>query len=120
MDLDVKKLFYGQKKCFGLNMHGICDHKQKFLDIDIAHPASISDYLSFGTSPIFTLLKTLGFLCDGLTIYSDNVYVNIPYTTSPFETIPSGPTDAHNFYHSQIRINIKCAFRMLINKWAVL
>ena len=50
--LGATKLFYGRKKRFRLNMQAICDNKRRFLDVDISHPASTSDYLSFGTSPI--------------------------------------------------------------------
>ena len=101
-------------------MQAICDHKRRFLDIDIAHPASTSDYLAFGTSPMCKLLETPEFLAKGVTIYGDNAYANTHYMTSPFKAISSGPRDAYNFYHSQIRINIECAFGMLINRWAVL
>ena len=31
-----------------------------------------------------------------------------------------GPKDAFNFFHSQIRINIECAFGMLVHCWAIL
>ena len=41
--LSVLNIFYGRKKLFGLNTQAICDHKRRFLDINIAHPASISD-----------------------------------------------------------------------------
>ena len=34
--------------------------------------------------------------------------------------LPSGPRDAFNFYHSQVRINIECAFGMLVHRWGIL
>ena len=74
--LGCNKFFCGRKKRFGLNMQAICDNKRQFLDIDISHPASTSDYLAFGTSPICTLLDIKGFLAPGLTIYGDNLYMN--------------------------------------------
>ena len=101
-------------------MQAICDHKRRFLDINISHPASTSDYLSFGTSTICNLLEKEGFLCPGLSIYGDNAYINTPYMTTPFKSVSGGYKDAFNFYHSQIRINIECAFGMLVNRWAVL
>ena len=101
-------------------MQGICDQKWRFLDIDIAYPASTSYYLSFDTSHICTLIETPGFLCDNLTIYGDNNYVNNPYITSPFKAISSGSKDVYHFYHSQIRMNIECVFGLLINRCAVL
>ena len=40
--------------------------------------------------------------------------------TTPFKSVSAGYKDAFDFYHSQIRINIECAFGMLVNRWAVL
>ena len=59
--LGVIKLFCGRRKMFGLNMQAICDDKLRFLDIDIAHPASTSDYLAFATSPICKKLEKTDF-----------------------------------------------------------
>ena len=118
--LGVIKFFCGRKKRFGLNMQAICDHKLRFLDIDIAHPASTSDYLAFATSPICKLLEKPGFLADGLSIYGDNAYVNAPYMVTPFKAVSSGVRDAYNFFQSQLRINIECAFGVLVNRWGIL
>ena len=65
-------------------------------------------------------LVTPEFLCKGLYIYRDNAYINTPYMTLIFKAVMSGPKDASNIYHSQICINIECAFWMLVNRWAVL
>ena len=117
-NLDAR--FFSLVEKIGLNMQAICDSKHRVLDIDIAHPDSTPDYLAFGPSPICTLLKTKGFLSPGLTIYGDNAYMNTLYMASPFKSISSGVKDAYNFYHSQVRINIKCAFGMSINRWEVI
>ena len=101
-------------------MQAIYDDKRRFMAIDSSHPTTTSGYLSFGASYICDLLETKGFLAEGLTIYGDNTYVNMPYMTSPFKAVSSEPQDAYNFYHSQIRINIDCAFGMMVNIWAVL
>ena len=42
------------------------------------------------------------------------------FMTVPYPMTSSGPKDAHNFYHSQVRINIECAFRILVNWWCIL
>ena len=111
-----KKFLCGQKKRFGLNMQAICDDKLRFLDIGISHPAITSDYLVFGTSSICTLFETKGLSAPGLTICEDNAYMNTPYMTYLFKSVSSGVKDAHNFYNSQVRINIECAFGMLVNR----
>ena len=43
-----------------------------------------------------------------------------PYMVTPFKAVGSGVKDAFNFYQSQLRINIECAFGMLVNRWAIL
>ena len=101
-------------------MQAICDHKRRFLDIDIAHPASTSDYLAFGTSRICEGLESNGFLCKGMSICGDNVYSNTPHMITSVKSTSYGPEDAFNFYHSQICINIECAFGMLVKWWTVL
>ena len=55
-------------------------------------------------------VATTGFLADGLVLYGDNAYVNCQYMASPFLRTTSGAKDNFNFYHSQVRINIECAF----------
>ena len=54
-------------------MQEICYHKRRFLDIDIAHPASTSDYLVFGTSDICKNIDTPGLLSEGLSIYMETM-----------------------------------------------
>ena len=118
--LGPKKFFCGRKKRFGLNMQAICEAKQRFINIDISHPSSTSYYLAFATSPICQALEKNSALVEGLSIYGDNAYVNAPYMVTPFKAVSSGPKDAFNFYQSQLRINIECAFGMLVNRWAIL
>ena len=101
-------------------MQAICDHKRCFIYIDISHPSSTSYYLAFGSCSICKLLESPGFLAPGLTIYGNNAYVNTPFMTSPFKAVLSGVKEAYNFYHSKIRINIECAFGMLVNRWGIL
>ena len=98
-------------------MQVICGNKRRSLDIVISYPVRTSDYLDFGTSPICDLLEKLGFLCEGLTIFGDNAYVNKPYTTSPFKAVNLGPKDAYSYYHSQVRIKIECAFGILVRNY---
>ena len=93
---------------------------RRFLDIEIRHPAATSDYLAFATSDICQKLQTKGFLKKGLSIYGDNAYMKTFFMTVPHKGATSGPKDAFNFYHSQLRIHIECAFGMLVHRWGVL
>ena len=40
--------------------------------------------------------------------------------TVPFPNTSYGPRDSYNYYHSQVRINIECAFGVLTNQWRIL
>jgi hypothetical protein len=101
-------------------MQAVCDANRKFLYVEIQHPGSTSDYLAFATSGLMRKLETPGFLAPELAIFGDNAYVNTPYMASPFKGVSSGPEDAYNFFQSQLRIVIECAFGMLVHRWGIL
>ena len=53
-------------------------------------------------------------------MYDDNAYVNTDYMATPFKLVQTGPKDDYNFYHSQVRIKIDCAFGMFTQRWGIL
>jgi DDE superfamily endonuclease len=121
-----KNLLWAQKK-FGLNMQAVCDARRRFLDIEIMHPGATSDYLAFATSTLHKKLVADNvhvagqpFLFPGLVLYGDNAYINTKWMVVPFKLVSSGPKDTYNFFHSQLRINIECAFGMLVHRWGIL
>jgi hypothetical protein len=116
----AKKFFCGRKKKFGLNMQATCDHEKRFLDIYLGHPASTSDYLAFSSSPLFCSLEEDGFMKPGLCIFGDNAYVKTSYMATPYKGVKEGSKDAYNFFHSNCRITIECAFGMLVHRWGIL
>jgi hypothetical protein len=115
-----KKFFCGRKHKFGLNLQATCDAEGKFLDVSIAHPASTSDFLAFSTSSLQKKIETPGYLAPGLCIFGDAAYVNNGYFMTPFKNVKGGIKDTFNFYHSQLRINIECAFGMFVGRWGIL
>ena len=114
-----KKFFCGRKKKFGLNMMGTVDFLGRFLDVDIRHPGSTSDFLVFATSDLKEKLETNGFLAEGLSLFGDNAYSNCEYMVTPFKTA-QGSEDDFNFYQSQVRIHVECAFGKLVHRWGIL
>ena len=115
------KFYCGRKKKFGLNLQAVCDHKRRFLNISIMFPGSTSDFLAFQASPLRMALEEDGYLAPGLCLFGDNAYVNRKYMATPYTNVGiTNPRDSYNFYHSQLRINIECAFGMLVNKWSSL
>ena len=101
-------------------MQAICDNRRRFIDIEVSHPASTSDYLAFNTSAISEKLERKNLICQGMCIYGDNAYMNSPFMATPFKSVPSGVRDGYNFFNSQLRINIECTFGILVNRWAAL
>lgn len=114
------KFLCGRKKKFGLNLQGTVDYKCRFLDVEISHPGSTSDFLAFATSDLKSLLERPGFLAPGLVLFGDNAYTNSTYMVTPYKGSRGESHDAFNFYHSQLRIQVECAFGRLVHRWGIL
>ena len=59
-------------------------------------------------------------LADDLCLFGDNAYLNSSFMATPYVNTSSGDRDAYNFYFSQLRIRIECAFGMFVHRWALL
>ena len=118
-----KKFLCGRKSKFGLNCQALCDVRGRFLDISITYGGSSSDCLAFEASELHKRLEE-GLLADGLVIFGDNAYLNTKYMATPYPNIAGKDQekskDNYNFYHSQVRIRIECAFGMLVQRWGTL
>ena len=55
-----------------------------------------------------------------MCIFGDNAYLNSPFLATPYPNVSSGYKDAYNFFHSQLRIKVECAFGMFVQRWGVL
>ena len=119
MGIGPLKFYCGRKKKFGLNMQAVCDARGTFLDIDIRLPGAASDYYAFCKSPLKQKLEH-GLLLPGLALFGDNAYCNSSYMVVPFRNVSRGSKDAFNFFQSQLRINIECAFGILVHRWGLL
>ena len=118
--VDSGNFYCGRKGKYGLNMQVVCDGCCRFPYVSVLHPASTSDYLAFITSSLYQQLTEGSGLLEGYFLYGDNAYVSESYMAVPFPNISSGPRDAYNYYHSQVCINIECAFGVLTNQWCLL
>lgn len=51
-------------------------------------------------------------------MFGDNVYLNSAYMATPYPNVSENPKqmskDNYNFYHSQLHIQVECAFLMLV------
>ena len=105
----------GRKKKFGLNMQAACDARCCFVDVTIDTPGATSDFLSFEMSSFQAMIEMPDFLAPGLCIFGNAAYINSMYVAAPFKGISDENKDAYNYFHSQLRIKIECAFGMLIH-----
>ena len=104
-----KKFHCMRKHKFGVNMIGTVDSLERFLDVGIRYPGSTSDFLVFTTFNLKDKLEMPGFLGHGLLLFGDNAYMNTSCMVVPFKCAQDSQDD-FNFYHSQVRINVECAF----------
>ena len=114
-----KKFYCGRKAKFGLNLQALCDARRKFTFVSLQFPGSTSDFLTWECTGFKEKVATEGFLAPGLCIFGDCAYTNTKYLATPFVSA-TDVKDDYNFYHSQLRINIECAFGMLVHRWAIL
>jgi hypothetical protein len=120
-EVGPRKFHCGRKSKFGFNMQAICDSRGVFLEVFIKHPASASDYIAFITDQFYGKLHTAGFIAEGLVLFGDNAYVSNEFMATPYKGVfGAGIFDSYNFFHSQLRINIECAFGMLTRRWGIL
>ena len=117
--VDQQKFFCARKNKFGLNCQAVCDVRGRFLDISIVHGGSSSDVLAFEKSELKQRLDN-GLLADGILLFGDNAYLNCVYMATPYPNTTGGPKDNYNYFHSQCRIRIECAFGMLVQRWGIL
>ena len=117
--IDQQKYFCGRKNKFGLNCQAVCDVRGRILDISITYGGASSDLLAFENSALYKRLQD-GILAKDLVLFGDNAYLNTSFMATPYPNTHGGEKDNYNFYHSQLRIRIECAFGMLVKRWGLL
>ena len=113
------KYYCGRKSKFGLNCQAVADVRGRILDLSINYGGASSDLLAFEASSLYHRLER-GLLAPGLNLYGDNAYLNSSFMATPFPNISKGPKDDYNFFQSQVRIRVECAFGIFVNRWAIL
>ena len=108
----------GHKKRIGLNCQAMCDAKLRFIFVSVLCPGKTHDLTAYEHSRLSKLVESLpeGYFCGG-----DNAYVNSEHLIVPLPgRALSEEDDAFNFYFSQLRIRIECAFGLLVARWGIL
>jgi hypothetical protein len=61
-----------------------------------------------------------GLLAPELCLFGDNAYINSQFMATPYTGVGGGSKDAYNFFHSQLRIRVECAFGLFTERWSIL
>ena len=126
--VDQKKFLCGRKHKFGLNCQAVSDCRGRILDISIRCGGASSDCLAFEASELYTRLEN-GLMKQDVdnerfVLFGDNAYLNTAYMATPYTNVAGDPNraaeDNYNFYHSQLRIRVECAFGILVQRWGLL
>lgn len=118
---DVGRLKYlcGRKKKFGLNCQAVSDVEGRMLDISLGYGGATSDCMAFEGSTLFHKLEG-GMLRDGLCLFGDNAYINSKFMATPYPNVSNNTRDDYNYFQSQLRIRVECAFGMWVMRWGIL
>ena len=125
VECDEMKIGSGKLKCsrkdkFGMNMQAACDSHRRFLFMDIHTPGTCSDFLAFETSYVQLKMREEGNILPGHVLIGDNAYIKSKTMATPIKNATRGLQDDYNFYISQCRIIIECAFGILVQRWGIL
>ena len=114
--------FLNRKGFYSVNLQAIADCNRKILWWNIKTVGSTHDSMAWSVTPLAQDLALIG-LPFGLWIAGDDAYASSEYLISPY-SIKAGRVDNYkdnfNFYQSRCRINIECAFGILVEKFGVL
>jgi hypothetical protein len=78
-----------------------------------------SDLVAFEGSGLKKQLDD-GLLAPDLCLFGANAYINSHYMVTPYPNTSGGSKDNYNYFHSQLRIRIECAFGMFVQRWGIL
>lgn len=105
--------YYCRKGYYALNVQAIVDSYKRFLWVSPFHKGSTHDSTAYYETHLQSVLSGLasflnrhGFFILGDTAYSLTTYFMVPYDAAE----PNSMQDAFNFWHSNSRIRVECAF----------
>ena len=111
--VNQRKFLCGRKHKFGQNCQALADVNGKILYISVVYGASAADCVAFEASDLHARLED-GLLQNGYVLFGDNAYLNSFFMAKPYSNVSGNPNkkseDNYNFFHSQLRIRVECAF----------
>ena len=117
-----RRSYFCRKGFYSLNVQAVCDSRRRFIDVDCSYPGSTSDSIAWLKTQVCREIEGRR-IPDGFYFVGDAAYPCLQNMLTP---VPGTSAeigkwcDAYNFYQSQTRINIECAFGLLVRRWGIL
>lgn len=114
--------YFCRKGFYALNVQAICDKQRRVLWMSTGHKGSTHDSTAFLETKLFKILEEnadwledSGYFIVGNSAYSLMGHLLVPYSDATSQS----PEDAFNFWLSNSRINIECAFGEIVMPWGI-
>ena len=115
-------LYKNRKGFYSINLQAIADADRRFLWWSMLTVGSTHDSLAWGMTALAEQLREMG-LPGGYWLAGDDAYVANEYMVTPYSTLNAKrhrDKDSFNFFQSRCRINVECAFGILVEKFGCL
>jgi len=99
-------------------VQAICDAHRRFVFVSMDMPGATHDSRAFSFSASWAALQ-IGLLISGYYILGDAAYRGTCQIFTPYIGNVSAEESVFSFYHSSIRMCIKCSFGILVDKWGI-
>ena len=115
--------YFCRKQFYALNVQAIVDSYKRILWVSTGHPGCTHDSTAFSSTQLY---KTLNELQDWLWerklfLIGDSAYSLSSYMLTPYDnvSIVGESKDNFNYWHSNARIRVECAFGEIIMRWGI-
>mmetsp|Transcript_4870 Transcript_4870/g.17388 ORF Transcript_4870/g.17388 Transcript_4870/m.17388 type:complete len:224 (+) Transcript_4870:673-1344(+) len=112
--------YYNRKGFYAMNLQACCDADRRFLWASVESTGSTHDSTAFSMSSLGTMLYN-DKIPSGYWLSGDAAYRAHPNLVTPWpgSSLPADK-DALNYWQSNSRIMIECAFGILSMRWGIL
>ena len=113
---DTQKFYSDRYHFYGINVQAACDAKRRFIWFSAKVGAATNDSKAMAFSSFSDKVRELPY---GYWVAGDAAYKSFPGIITPYEKGCTEREDDFNFYLSQLRINIECAFGIFVRRFGV-